>query len=546
MKKKLNNAFTLVELIVVITILAIIWTISFISFNSYTKNARDSVRITDIKNLSDTLELFISEKWFYPMPSSPITITWYSWAIAWIQWTAWDTLIQNLWTLSKKPVDPVFNNEYAYSINSLKNEFQIWWIVEWEKLAFNNSLINNTYANLEQPFALIKWSYNWKILITSTWLVDYVYSIPSIIANNLSSTDLNTIVSNKRIIYDNLLWAPATYSKNVDTSKNNFSFLSTWSNLLVFSWSLTKDLYWEWLFSMINNLHTAYSWSVINPYSIDIWKDQSDLAVYTWEIIKKVYWLPTLTTTKSCEEILLNWKSTWDWFYHFFSSDNSKIYETYCDMTNWWRTFLFSTNPSWNRWKYDSIQWTKPTIDSNLSSNNVFTTELTSWAYWWLKWNEVKICRWSLSNCYIFKHNQSRTLQSFFNIWDSFSDYTRCYPNATYCDSWELPDDVWDDNHRASFLSLVWDWNNYISWRPRQWLWINLSIKNRLWIQLDHNNVWPDYDNMWYWIWIFRSRNCWYDAINWLIDNTRARSAEWLSWCWYITPDPQVWFVFSK
>jgi len=46
-----QNAFSLVELIVVITILAILWTIAFISLQGYSREARDSKRITDTRNL---------------------------------------------------------------------------------------------------------------------------------------------------------------------------------------------------------------------------------------------------------------------------------------------------------------------------------------------------------------------------------------------------------------------------------------------------------------------------------------------------------------
>jgi prepilin-type N-terminal cleavage/methylation domain-containing protein len=48
----------LVELIVVITILAILATIAFLSFQGYNKNARDSARLSDLKNISKGLELF--------------------------------------------------------------------------------------------------------------------------------------------------------------------------------------------------------------------------------------------------------------------------------------------------------------------------------------------------------------------------------------------------------------------------------------------------------------------------------------------------------
>ena len=54
MKKK---AFTLVELIVVITILAILWTIAFISLSWYSKEARDSKRITDTSSLLSKINI---------------------------------------------------------------------------------------------------------------------------------------------------------------------------------------------------------------------------------------------------------------------------------------------------------------------------------------------------------------------------------------------------------------------------------------------------------------------------------------------------------
>ena len=51
MKKYTNKAFTLVELIVVVTILAILGTIAFISLQGYSKDARNSTRIVDMKSV---------------------------------------------------------------------------------------------------------------------------------------------------------------------------------------------------------------------------------------------------------------------------------------------------------------------------------------------------------------------------------------------------------------------------------------------------------------------------------------------------------------
>nr|MDD3720845.1 type II secretion system protein [Candidatus Gracilibacteria bacterium] len=129
MQQNSKKAFTLVELIVVITILAILGSIAFISLQSYTKNARDGQRLSDINNIRKNLELFLTEKGFYPTPDNGVNIT-YSGSTAWIQGTVGDNVIKNLQKLNKKPTDPLTQNEYTYSITNLKTEYQIGAILE--------------------------------------------------------------------------------------------------------------------------------------------------------------------------------------------------------------------------------------------------------------------------------------------------------------------------------------------------------------------------------------------------------------------------------
>ena len=56
-----TKAFTLVELIVTITILAILWTIAFILFQGYLRDARDSVRLSDFKNIQKAFSLILTK-----------------------------------------------------------------------------------------------------------------------------------------------------------------------------------------------------------------------------------------------------------------------------------------------------------------------------------------------------------------------------------------------------------------------------------------------------------------------------------------------------
>ncbi len=70
-----KNGFTLVELIVVISILAILGTIAFLSFGEYQSGARDSVRSTDLSNLSKSLDIGLVKVGSYPSPDNSITVS---------------------------------------------------------------------------------------------------------------------------------------------------------------------------------------------------------------------------------------------------------------------------------------------------------------------------------------------------------------------------------------------------------------------------------------------------------------------------------------
>ncbi|MDQ7022778.1 MAG: fibrinogen-like YCDxxxxGGGW domain-containing protein [Candidatus Gracilibacteria bacterium] len=66
-------AFTLVELIVVITILAILATVGFVSFSGYLAGARDTNRVSQLKSMSDALELYRTKK-DLPIPDDKVDV----------------------------------------------------------------------------------------------------------------------------------------------------------------------------------------------------------------------------------------------------------------------------------------------------------------------------------------------------------------------------------------------------------------------------------------------------------------------------------------
>jgi len=77
---------TIIEIIIVIIILAILWTIAFFSYDKYATYSRDSVRISDIKSLKTTLELYHMEASKFPKPDDYTEITFNFDTVVWEQW----------------------------------------------------------------------------------------------------------------------------------------------------------------------------------------------------------------------------------------------------------------------------------------------------------------------------------------------------------------------------------------------------------------------------------------------------------------------------
>lgn len=121
--------FTLTELIVTVSIIATLATISSISVMGVFGSARDSVRVTDITNLSNSLDLYYTLNSSYPKPSNPTSVS-YSGAVAWSQGTVGDSVLTSLERngmvqISTKPLDPLLKSEYAYSLTSESREYSL-------------------------------------------------------------------------------------------------------------------------------------------------------------------------------------------------------------------------------------------------------------------------------------------------------------------------------------------------------------------------------------------------------------------------------------
>ena len=106
------SAFTLVELLVVIAIICILSTLSVIVFNNARAKARDSRRLSDVKQIGMALELYYDDKGRYPPPPTPTgtPITGLC-----LSNSGFTSTCGTIAYLQKIPSDPLPNIHYTYS-----------------------------------------------------------------------------------------------------------------------------------------------------------------------------------------------------------------------------------------------------------------------------------------------------------------------------------------------------------------------------------------------------------------------------------------------
>lgn len=71
---KQQKGFTLVELLVVISIIGLLSTLAVVALNQARVRARDSKRLSDIKQIQTALELYYADQGVYPVEATAITL----------------------------------------------------------------------------------------------------------------------------------------------------------------------------------------------------------------------------------------------------------------------------------------------------------------------------------------------------------------------------------------------------------------------------------------------------------------------------------------
>lgn len=357
--KHIKKWFTLVELLVVITILTILGTIAYVYFESSLWESRDAKRESDLLEIVNVLELYYTENTQLPEPSNSVNIT-YSWsAIAWTQWTFGESVARDVKLFGQDfPIDPLFWNEYTYSITAKANEFQVAAVKEtfeqeewlWE-LAWN-ILTPSASANLIET-AYVLWDYNSFMVNAREGRVDNFIASPSIIASDISNPDVLNIISNQKLVYNEFFNLPHSYNEHLDVD-GGFAFNVV--NPLVFSGDSRNLRSEEELLTFNENLKFIYATTPTESFDqyVSI-LEQDGLTSLKWFLERKFKII--FKSHFNCKDILDAGLDDGDRFY-IIDPDGpggEDEYEVFCDMTTdgWGWTRVWDnhvTNGNFSGW----------------------------------------------------------------------------------------------------------------------------------------------------------------------------------------------------
>jgi len=369
-------AFTLVELIVVITILAILWTIAFISLQWYSRDARDSVRTTDLASISKQLELMIVKAWIVYIPENKVDIT-ASGIIISYQWEIWQDTLNKL-RVNNGGLDPVDQSPYIYTTTKNLKQYELMWFLENWNTAYNNT-ISQTYAalNLTNRFPVVKWDSIWIFLnpitkepINQTWtwidIVNTTINYTSYLDNSTSWIITGTWWSLYKILSKRQVFKSCLEIKNKYKSWSPdwvYKINPTWTLLFDVYCDMTTD-WWGWTRVL------DYNWQALSVTlnDKDWYQDKYNYSyLYSFKDIKNSNWK---------YEFLVRWynwtSSKWLQFTQKNSYDQNPNNNDFKEIA-WDFTFLYPvTNWKWlSAWHY----W-----NTNMKNLNVCNLKMSYWS----------------------------------------------------------------------------------------------------------------------------------------------------------------------
>ena len=390
------QAFTLIELIVVITILAVLATIWFISLTGYSRDSRDSVRLTDLKTITKAFEVSKTKDILLAFPDNKVDIS------------ASGSIFQHQWLLSEKILwesnihwwwkDPSTNEYYWYAINSQRNKFQLIWYFENNDI-ITNIRVNKLFADNKNKYIKSLWDNLGVILdpITNELILDSNSSWVIDIDNN---TDSYSLIFSNNILLAEPEWIKKHFNANNKKNTNCLTILR--SGLSNWSWIYTINPNWiNWEeFEVYCDMETDWwGWTRI------IYADNQQSTIYTqyetgWasgtgklsdsNINKIIYdGVDMLFHYNSSSQFIVNNIDSWTW--NSLDNDEIHLYDLWAKGIRCLQTSEF--------WEYTSglnnSSWATTFIKFNPSGYNLYLPLHRNYGYSLRRgtdWRSESIC----------------------------------------------------------------------------------------------------------------------------------------------------------
>lgn len=319
----MNNtkAFSLAEVLIVVTLLAILTSIGSVYLFQNFEVSRDTARKTNLINITQALDIYQTDIWKYLAPNSSVEVT-YSGSTVWSQWVFGEENMRSLkvfWSDILK--DPKYDVFFSYSTTNNNTEYQIAGIYE----ELDDSLGLSTYikivpeAHAAVNTAQVHGDFNGFMVRTKIWDSYSYIATPSIIASDLTSTDVVDIISGEKLVYNEFFNIPASYWEFIPTD-GGFAF--NVSDPLLFSGTNSELKTQTWLETLVEKLQYVYSRTPTE--SFDRYASFLGDSGYTQmkNFLEKNYKI-RFQEAFSCQDLLEQWEAFTDGFYDI-------------DVDGWW------------------------------------------------------------------------------------------------------------------------------------------------------------------------------------------------------------------